>query len=255
MSGELTLHAQRLEGLHHLEELGLTYKVHTISFAAMEQKEGKLPQALMSDHWFLKLNPNGRIPTLVDGRRNDFAVFESGAILLYLAEHYDHEHKLLSEDPNLRSQAIQWVMWQMGGLGPMMGQANHFYRYAPEKIPYGIKRYQDESTRLLQVLERQLSDGREYLVGDYSIADIACFSWAAFYDYPGLSLETCPHVEKWLHRIGARPAVRRGANVPTPSTLIEDNFKFASAKADEMVKEGQKWIQQSVKPAEAKPSS
>ncbi|KAI8928703.1 glutathione S-transferase [Entophlyctis helioformis] len=202
--------------------------------------------------WFLKLNPNGRIPTLVDGRRNDFAVFESGAILLYLAEHYDHEHKLLSEDPNLRSQAIQWVMWQMGGLGPMMGQANHFYRYAPEKIPYGIKRYQDESTRLLQVLERQLSDGREYLVGDYSIADIACFGWVACYSYAGLSLETCPNLEKWLHRVGARPAVRKGTNVPTPSTLIDDGFKIKEERAQQVAATAQKWINDQKEKEEAK---
>ncbi|KAI8928704.1 glutathione S-transferase [Entophlyctis helioformis] len=224
-----------------LEELGLPYKVHPITLSSLEQKQGK-------QTWYLKLNPNGRIPTIVDGRRNDFVVFESGAILLYLAEHYDPEHKLLSTDPNLRSQTIQWVFWQVGGLGPMMGQANHFVKYAPEKIPYGIKRYQDESLRLLQVMERQLADGREYLVGDYSIADIACFGWVAFYDYAGLSLETCPNLDKWLHRMAARPAVRKGINVPTPSTLIEDDFKFGEHKTASMAKEGQQWIQQSAKP-------
>ncbi|KAI8928702.1 glutathione S-transferase [Entophlyctis helioformis] len=224
-----------------LEELGIPYTIRTLSFKDMEHKQGV--------YLVLKLNPNGRIPTIVDGRRNDFVVFESGAILLYLAEHYDHEHKLLSTDPNLRSQTIQWVFWQVGGLGPMMGQASHFYRYTPDKIPYAIKRYQDESLRLLQVMERQLADGREYMVGDYSIADIACYGWASFFDYAGVTLETCPHVEKWLHRMAARPAVRRGVNVPTPSTLIEDNFKFRESKVTAMVDDGQKWIFQSVKPA------
>ncbi|KAL2912917.1 Glutathione S-transferase 2 [Polyrhizophydium stewartii] len=220
-----------------LEELGLKYNVHHIQFSKMEQKE----------EWFLKLNPNGRIPTIVDHSRNDFAVFESGAILLYLAEHYDPEHKLLSANPDIRSQTIQWIMWQMGGLGPMMGQANHFVRYAPEKIPYGMKRYTDESLRLLQVLERQLSDGREYIVGEYSMADIACFGWVACYSYPGLSLETCPHVEKWLFRVGSRDAVRRGTNVPTPSTLIDDGFKMREKVAEDTAKKGKELLEQSAK--------
>ncbi|KAH6569412.1 hypothetical protein BASA50_000680 [Batrachochytrium salamandrivorans] len=215
-----------------LEELGLTYKTHHISFSALEQKED----------WFLKINPNGRIPAIVDGNRNNFAVFESGAILMYLAEHYDPEHKLLSTDSDIRSQTMQWVMWQMGGLGPMMGQANHFVKYAPEKIPYGIKRYSDESLRLLKVLDRQLSDGRDYIVGEYSIADISCFGWVASYSHPQLSLESCPHLEKWLFRMGARDAVKRGVNVPTKSTIIEDGFHIDPVKSAAAVKESQKWI-------------
>ncbi|OAJ45314.1 hypothetical protein BDEG_28464 [Batrachochytrium dendrobatidis JEL423] len=214
MSGEITLYTvgtpNGWKASIALEELALPYKVHAISFKSSEQKED----------WFLKLNPNGRIPTIVDGKRDNFAVFESGAILLYLAEHYDPEHKLLSADANLRSQTIQWVMWQMGGLGPMMGQANHFVIYAPEKIPY--------------VLETQLSDGREYIVGNYSIADIACFGWVAAYDRLGLPLDSLPHLKKWLFRVGARDAVKRGTNVPTKSTLIEDGFKINPVKPVEV---------------------
>ncbi|RKO85657.1 glutathione S-transferase [Blyttiomyces helicus] len=162
-----------------LEEIALPYDVKHISFKTNEQKE----------EWFLKINPNGRIPAIVDNARGAFPVFESGAILLYLAEHYDPNHILLPTDANLRSEAIQWLMWQMGGLGPMMGQANHFSRYAPEKIEYGIARYRNETRRLFEVMERQLSDGREYLIGAYSVADIACFGWVACYNYPGVSLE------------------------------------------------------------------
>ncbi|KAI9348517.1 thioredoxin-like protein [Obelidium mucronatum] len=190
-----------------LEELkahyGLEYNVHSVSFAKNEQKE----------EWYLKMNPNGRIPVIVDHNRSDFVVFESGAILLYLAEHYDPENILFPEDSNARSQVIQWIMWQMGGLGPMMGQSWHF-RYASEKLA--------------------LKDGREYLVGDaYSIADIASFGWVASHEYAtGETLDAFPLLTKWLHRIALRPAVAAGLNVPTKNTWIEDDFK-APKKAEE----------------------
>src|SRR6187397_1601473 len=142
-----------------LEELGLPYTVRPISLGKLEQKE----------EWFLKINPNGRIPAIIDHDNGDFAVFESGAILIYLAE---KTGKLLPTDTKGRSVAIQWLMFQMGGIGPMQGQANVFFRYAPEKIQYAIDRYQNETKRLYQVLDRRLGEA-EYLAGDYSIADIA----------------------------------------------------------------------------------
>ncbi|KAI8606938.1 thioredoxin-like protein, partial [Chytriomyces sp. MP71] len=156
-----------------LEELarhyGVTYKIHPIDFSKTEQKE----------EWFLQINPNGRIPALVDHARGNFAVFESGAILLYLAEHYDPDHILLPSEPNARSEAVQWLMWQMGGLGPMQGQAGHF-RGATEQIPYAINRYVEETRRLYGVMERTLADGRLYLAKEYGVADIASFTWVAF---------------------------------------------------------------------------
>ncbi|KAJ3050645.1 hypothetical protein HK097_008352 [Rhizophlyctis rosea] len=195
-----------------LEELGIPFEVKPIDISTNVQKE----------EWFLKINPNGRIPAIVDHKRGDFPVFESGAIMLYLAEHYDPEHKLFPQDANARSSVIQWLMFQMAGVGPMQGQANHFFRYAPEKIPYGIKRYQDETLRLYGVLERALSeptaDGqpRQWLSSDnkYSIADVANFSWVRIHDWSGVSLESVPKVKEWVERIAARPAVQKGLAVP-----------------------------------------
>ncbi|KAJ3412109.1 hypothetical protein HDV05_001203 [Chytridiales sp. JEL 0842] len=225
-----------------LEELGVKYNVYKIDFSKQEQKE----------EWFLKINPNGRIPAIVDHSNGDFPVMESGAILLYLAEHYDPTHLLLSTDPKKRSEAIQWVMWQMGGLGPMQGQANHFYRYAPEKIPYGINRYQTETKRLYATMERQLSDGREYLTGEYSIADISCFGWVASHAWCGLSLDDFPLLNKWLHRIGDRPAARRGYDVPTKSNLIANDYKIvlSEEEAKKQAAEASKWILQGQKEVE-----
>lgn len=188
-----------------LEELGLPYRVHSIDLGSREQKQG----------WFLELNPNGRIPVIVDRSNDDFVVFESGAILLYLAE---REGRLLPAHPKSRSQAIQWLMFQMGGLGPMQGQANTFYRYAPRPIPYAIERYQKETRRLYEVLDRQLRD-RPFLAGDYSIADIASFTWARGHDWSGVSVAGLENLERWLERIEARPAVRRGLMVPAPEEL------------------------------------
>ncbi|TPX57762.1 hypothetical protein PhCBS80983_g03583 [Powellomyces hirtus] len=219
-----------------LEELGLPYKTHKIEFSKNEQKE----------EWFLRINPNGRIPALVDNGRGDFPVMESGAILLYLAEHYDPNHLLLAKDANKRSEAIQWLMWQMGGLGPMQGQANHFFRYAPEKIPYGIKRYQDETKRLYSVMERALSDDRDYLVGDYSLADIACFGWVAAHNWAGVGLEEFPKVDAWLHRVAQRPAVRKGMDVPDKNDLIDRDFAV-DKDADKKAAEASKWIMDSLK--------
>jgi GST-like protein len=183
-----------------LEELGLEYRVRPISFDRREQKEP----------WYLELNPNGRIPTLVDHDAGGFAVFESGAILVYLAE---KTGRLMPADTKGRSLVMQWLMFQMGGVGPMMGQANVFYRYAPEKIPYAIDRYQRESRRLLEVLDTRLEKS-EYLAGDYSVADIATWPWARIYKWSGVSIDGLPHLERWLTAIGERPAAQRGIAIP-----------------------------------------
>ncbi len=183
-----------------LEELGLPYAVHAIDLSKLEQKQEA----------FLELNPNGRIPVIVDRDRDDFVVFESGAILLYLAE---KAGRLLPAESDARSQVIQWLMFQMGGLGPMQGQANVFYRYAPQKIDYAIERYQNETRRLYEVLNRRL-EGRDYLVDEYSIADIASFTWVRGHDWSGVGLDGLDLVQEWLERIESRPAVARGLSVP-----------------------------------------
>ena len=183
-----------------LEELGAKYRVRHISLDKKEQKEP----------WYLKINPNGRIPTIIDHDNDGFAVFESGAIMIYLAE---QAGKLLPKDVKGRSLVIQWLMFQMGGIGPMMGQANVFFRYAPEKIPYAIERYQREVRRLLEVLDTRLAD-HEYLAGDYSIADIANWSWVRGYKWSGVDIDGLEHLRRWLDKIAARPAVRRGQDVP-----------------------------------------
>ena len=186
-----------------LEELELPHTVHPIDLGKLEQKE----------EWFLRLNPNGRIPVIVDRENDDLVVFESGAILLYLAE---TTGRLIPADPKARSQVIQWLMFQMGGIGPMQGQANVFYRYAPEPIPYAIERYQNETRRLYEVLDRRLA-GRDYLVGDYSIADIASVTWVSTHEWSGVSLDGLGHVRRWLARIEARPAVQPRPVGPAPA--------------------------------------
>ncbi|MGH7859232.1 MAG: glutathione S-transferase family protein, partial [Candidatus Binatia bacterium] len=155
-----------------LEEIGLPYTVKHVHLEKLEQKEPE----------YLKINPNGRIPTIVDRDAGDFAVFESGAILIYLAE---KTGKLLPKDVKGRSTVIQWVMFQMGGIGPMQGQANVFFRYAPEKIEYAIKRYHNETKRLYAVLDTRLKD-HEYLAGEYSIADVATWPWVSIHSWAGV---------------------------------------------------------------------
>ena len=200
-----------------LEELGLPYTMRPISLGKLEQKE----------EWFLKINPNGRIPAIIDHDNGDFAVFESGAILIYLAE---KTGKLLPREPKARSRVMQWLMFQMGGIGPMMGQANVFFRYAPEKIPYAIDRYQRESRRLFEVLERELKD-HPYIANDeYSIADIALHSWVAGYEWSGVSIDGLPGLKRWLDLVGARPAVIKGRAVPPPLSPEERAKTVESAK-------------------------
>ena len=200
-----------------LEELGLDYRVHHIHFDRKEQKED----------WYLKLNPNGRIPTIVDHANDDFAVFESGAIMLYLAE---KTGRLLPADEKGRSTVIQWLMFQMGGVGPMMGQANVFYRYAPERIPYAIERYQREVRRLFEVLDTRLAEG-DYLAGEYSIADIANYAWVWGYQWSGVSIAGLDRLARWLGRIGGRDAIRRGHAIPEPTDL-EQMLREADEKVE-----------------------
>ncbi len=183
-----------------LEELGLPYTVHALDLGTLQQKEP----------WYLKINPNGRIPAIVDRDEGDFAVFESGAVLLYLAE---KTGKLLPADAKGRSRAIQWLMFQMGGLGPMQGQANVFFRYAPEKIPFAIERYQRETRRLYEVLDRRLAEA-PYLAGEYGIADIATWPWVTLHGWAGVALDGLEHLQAWVNRVGERPAVQRGRAVP-----------------------------------------
>jgi glutathione S-transferase len=183
-----------------LEELGLPYEVHVLDLRSGAQKEP----------WFTAINPNGRIPAIVDREEGDFAVFESGAIMVYLAE---KTGRLLPADPKGRSLVMQWLMFQMGGIGPMMGQANVFTRYFPEELPSVIDRYRREGRRLFEVLDGRLADN-EWLAGDYSIADIANWSWVQTYPWPGISVEGLANLQRWLEAIAARPAVQKGVTVP-----------------------------------------
>jgi len=177
-------------------------------------------QNIQKESWFVKFSPNGRIPAIVDHDRNDFAVFEGAAILAYLTRHYDPEHKFSFTDPDDLSTSEQWIAWQTGGLGPMQGQANHFYRFTKERIPYPTQRYVGEAERLYGVLNSRL-ESRDYLAGPgrgkYSIADIANFGWVNGAYAGGIDLSQFPHVEKWWQRIFDRPAVQKGLAVPSLS--------------------------------------
>jgi GSH-dependent disulfide-bond oxidoreductase len=186
-----------------LEELGLPYSVHPVNIGKDEQFRPE----------FLAISPNNKIPAIVDpdgpgGKR--FALFESGAILIYLGE---KTQQLIPADPATRYVALQWLMFQMGGLGPMLGQTHHFLRAAPEPVPYAIKRYKDETRRLYGVLDKRLAE-TEHLAGEYSIADIASFPWVARHEWHQIELGDFPNVKRWYDAIGVRPAVQRGMKVP-----------------------------------------
>jgi GSH-dependent disulfide-bond oxidoreductase len=188
-----------------LEETGLAYRVHPIDIANGEQ--------FTPD--YEAINPNGKIPTIVDQDGpgdSPFAVFESGAILIYLAE---KTGRFLSSEPRERSQAIQWLMFQVGGLGPMLGQAQHFRRFAPKPLPYAIERYSKEAARLYGVLDKRLGAWEFLAEGGYSIADIAAYPWVARHEWQGLSLAEHPNVRRWFDAIGRRPAVQQGMRVPS----------------------------------------
>ncbi len=193
-----------------LEEMELKFTWRAIKLGMLEQKED----------WYLKINPNGRIPTIVDRDNDDFAVFESGAILIYLAE---KTGKFLPIDVKGRSTVIQWLMFQMAGIGPMQGQANVFYRYAPEKIEYAISRYQRETRRLYEVLDSRLKDN-EYLAGDfYSIADMATYPWIKLHNWAGVDMDGLSNLQRWQEIIAERPGVIRGMNVPESKQYSESD--------------------------------
>jgi GSH-dependent disulfide-bond oxidoreductase len=183
-----------------LEEIGIDYKTNRVDITTGTQKED----------WFLKLCPNGRIPAIVDRDNDDFAVFESGAIMLYLA---NKTGQLLGSDAKQESRIIQWLMFQMGGIGPMMGQSNVFFRYFPEKIPAAIERYHNECRRLYEVLDKQLT-GRDYLCDEYSIADIANWCWVRIDFWGGTNIDGLENLQAWIERLNERPACQRGVDVP-----------------------------------------
>jgi GST-like protein len=182
-----------------LEEAGLAYNLIPVNIGKGEQFKRD----------FLAISPNNRIPAMVDHAPADggkpVSVFESGAMLLYLAE---KTGKFMSSDPRLRIDTIQWVFWQMGNLGPMSGQNNHFSHYAVEKLPYAMDRYRNEVNRLYGVLDKRLAD-RAFLAGDYSIADIASYPWIVPHERQGQKIEEFPHLRRWFETIRARPAVER----------------------------------------------
>jgi GST-like protein len=207
-----------------LEELEIPYEVTPIRLDKLEQKE----------EWFLKINPNGRIPAIVDHDADDFAVFESGAIMVYLAE---KAGRLLGTDAKSRSRVMQWLMFQMGGIGPMQGQANVFFRYAPEKIPFAIERYQKETRRLYEVLDRRLGES-EWLADDFSLADIANWSWVSIHAWAGVETEGLAHLERWMDAMKERPAVQRGRAVPVLPDVPSD--ADLESRAEEIAEQGKK---------------
>ena len=205
-----------------LEELGLPYEVRALDLGKKDQKQP----------WYLAINPNGRIPAIIDHSDGDFVVFESGAILVYLA---DKTRQFLPSEPKQRSRVMQWLMFQMGGIGPMMGQANVFFRYFPEKFEPVIDRYQNEGRRLFEVLDTRLGES-EWLADDYSIADIANWCWVRTYKWSGIPVDGLEHLKRWRDAIRERPACQRGIEVPAKMANIVDdeeaieNFKKGAQK-------------------------
>jgi GST-like protein len=203
-----------------LEEAGLPYTIHPVNIGKGEQ--------FAPD--FLKIAPNNRIPAIVDQKPKDggqpVSVFESGAILLYLAEKTGH---FISSDLRERVATLEWLFWQVGGLGPMAGQNHHFNHYAPEKIPYAQERYIKETNRLYGVLDRRL-EGRSFVAGDYSIADMASYPWVVSHERQGQKLEDFPNLKSWFERIRARPAVvkayEKGAAISTVPSVNEESKKI-----------------------------
>jgi len=210
-----------------LEELGVPYVVKPVNIFKGEQLTEE----------FRVINPNRRIPALIDSSdpKAPVRVFESGAILLYLAEKYN---RFLPQAPQRRWEAVSWLMWQMGGLGPMIGQGQHFFSYATEKHPYSIERYAKESHRLLSVMDRHLAD-HEFLADEYSIADIACFPWVRIHKLAGASIEEMPNLKRWYGAIRSRPAVERGMAVlrehltGVPSTKEAHDIMFGKKQFED----------------------
>ncbi len=187
-----------------LEEVGLPYAVHPIDIGKGQQHEPE----------FVAINPNAKIPAIVDSEGPDggpITVFESGAILIYLAE---KTGRLLPAAPRSRYETLEWLMFQMGGVGPFFGQAHHFLRFAPEKVPYAIERYTKETRRLYGVLNARLGEAPYLAAGEYTIADIATYPWVARHEWQQVSLTEFPNVQRWFDELGRRPAVQKGMKVP-----------------------------------------
>ncbi len=203
--------------LSFLEETGIPYRIVPVNISKGEQ----------FDPEFLRISPNNKMPAIVDNSPSEpgapISLFESGAILLYLAE---KAGRFLPIDVTGRVEVLQWLFWQMGGLGPMLGQNLHFGQYAPENIPYAIDRYVNETRRLFKVLDKRLT-GREFIAGDYSIADMASYPWVFKHPYLQLRLEDFPNLERWFKTIEQRPAVARayeiGASINTTPTVTEES--------------------------------
>jgi len=208
-----------------LEETGLDYE---FTYVRLQEGDQKKPD-------FLKMNPNGRIPVIVDKANDDFVVFESGAILVYLAE---KSGQFLPTEIKKRSEVLQWVMFQMGGLGPMQGQAHVFVRYAPEEIPFAIKRYQDETRRLYEVYDQRLAD-HEYLCGDVSIADFATFPWVLVHPWAKVSLDGLPNLQRWLDSMNARAGVQAGLQIPEPMNMVKTLAEADKKETSSLQKAGQ----------------
>ena len=207
-----------------LEAIDMPYEIHSVNLGEGDQRKPD----------FLKISPNGRIPAIVDTDNNDLSIFESGAIMLYLAE---KSGKLIPSDIKGRAKVIEWLMFQMGGIGPMMGQANVFSRYFPEKIQPAIDRYQNESRRLFEVLDMQLSKN-EWLAGEYSIADIANWCWVRTHNWSGVSLEGLVYLEKWKNKMYDQPGILKGTKVPVDiGGLLNDD-----KDQKEFIKNAQKMV-------------
>jgi GST-like protein len=205
-----------------LEECGLPYEVKPVNIGSGEQFRPE----------YLAINPNNKIPTIVD-RDTGIAVFESGAILIYLAE---KSGQFLTADPEARMQTLSWLLWQVGGLGPMAGQAHHFRAFAEEEVPYGIRRYTNEVNRLYGVMDRQLGKN-EYLAGEYSIADIACWPWVVPHERQGQTLDDFTHLKRWFETVRERPGVQRGFALGHEKIMDREGYRFLYGQTAAMVNE------------------
>ena len=207
-----------------LEAMELEYETHVVNLMENEQKKPE----------FLAISPNGRIPAIVDRDADNLPIFESGAIMIYLAE---KTGKLMPTDLDEKAKVLEWVMFQMGGVGPMMGQANVFFRYFPEKIQPAIDRYQNEGRRLFEVLDDHLAK-QEWLAKDYSIADIANWCWVRTYKWSGISIEGLDHLQRWMKAMYGQPGMSEGLSVPMKVESLLDDDK----KAKEFAKNAEKMV-------------
>ena len=207
-----------------LEAMELEYETHVVNLMENEQKKPE----------FLAISPNGRIPAIIDRDTDNLAIFESGAIMIYLAE---KTGKLMPTDLNEKAKVLEWLMFQMGGVGPMMGQANVFFRYFPEKIQPAIDRYQNEGRRLFEVLNTHLAK-QDWLAKDYSIADIANWCWVRTYKWSGISIEGLNHLERWMRAMYDQPGMSAGLEVPIKMESLLDDDK----KAKEFAKNAEKMV-------------